>query len=241
MSMKLTVNIDHVATIREARGEIEPDPVIAAGICELAGAEGIVSHLREDRRHVNDRDVRLLREVVRTKFDLEMAATDEMIKIALDILPDLVTLVPEKREEVTTEGGLNLKSNFEQLKEATEKLHSKDIDVSLFIDPEPSNIDLSIEIGADIIEIHTGKYANTFDESEQIKELSKIGSISRMASETGLIVTAGHGLNYYNIFPLLNIPEIREVSIGHSIISKAVFTGLHKAVEDMVNILRGNY
>lgn len=241
MSMKLTVNIDHIATIREARGEIEPDPVIAAGICELAGAEGIVSHLREDRRHVNDRDVRLLREVIRTKFDLEMAATDEMIKIALDILPDLVTLVPEKREEVTTEGGLNLQSNFTQLKEATEKLHSKDIDVSFFIDPEPSNIDLSIEIGADIIEIHTGKYANTVNESEQIKELSKIGSIARMASEVGLIVTAGHGLNYCNIFPLLNIPEIREVSIGHSIISRAVFTGLHKAVEDMVKILRGNY
>jgi len=241
MSMKLTVNIDHVATIREARGEIEPDPVIAAGICELAGAEGIVSHLREDRRHVNDRDVRLLREVIRTKFDLEMAATDEMVGIALDILPDLVTLVPEKREEVTTEGGLNLKSGFEQLKEATEKLHSKDIDVSLFIDPEPSNIDLSIEIGADIIEIHTGKYANTVNEKEQIKELSKIGSIAKMASEVGLIVTAGHGLNYFNIFPLLNIPEIREVSIGHSIISRAVFTGLHNAVEDMVRILRGNY
>lgn len=239
--MKLTVNIDHVATIREARGEIEPDPVIAAGICELAGAEGIVSHLREDRRHVNDRDVRLLREVIRTKFDLEMAATNEMVDIALDILPDLVTLVPEKREEVTTEGGLNLKSNFEQLKDATEKLHTKDINVSLFIDPEPSNIDLSIEIGADLIEIHTGKYANTVNETEQIKELSKIGSIARMASEVGLIVTAGHGLNYFNIFPLLNIPEIREVSIGHSIISRAVFTGLHKAVEDMVRILRGNY
>jgi pyridoxine 5-phosphate synthase len=239
--MKLTVNIDHVATIREARGEIEPDPVIAAGICELAGAEGIVSHLREDRRHVNDRDVKLLREVVRTKFDLEMAATEEMINIALDVLPDLVTLVPEKREEVTTEGGLNLKANFDKLKEAIEKLHSKDVNVSLFIDPEPSNIDLSVELSADIIEIHTGKYSNTISESEQIKELSKIGSISRMAAEMGLTVTAGHGLNYYNIFPLLNIPEIREVSIGHSIISRAVFTGLHKAVEDMVKILRGIY
>lgn len=239
MSMKLTVNIDHVATIREARGEIEPDPVIAAGICELAGAEGIVSHLREDRRHVNDRDVKLLREVVRTKFDLEMAATEEMINIALDVLPDLVTLVPEKREEVTTEGGLNLKANFDKLKEAIERLHSKDVNVSLFIDPEPYNIDLSVELSADIIEIHTGKYSNTISESEQIKELSKIGSIARMASEMGLIVTAGHGLNYYNIIPLLNIPEIREVSIGHSIISRAVFTGLHKAVEDMVKILRG--
>ena len=238
MSIKLTVNIDHIATIREARGEIEPDPVIAAGICELAGAEGIVSHLREDRRHVNDRDVKLLREVVRTKFDLEMAATEEMINIALDVIPDLVTLVPEKREELTTEGGLNLKSNFDKLKEAIEKLHSKDVYVSLFIDPEPSNIDLSVELSADIIEIHTGKYSNSISESEQINELSKIGSIARMAAEMGLIVTAGHGLNYYNIIPLLNIPEIREVSIGHSIISRAVFTGLHKAVEDMVKILR---
>jgi pyridoxine 5-phosphate synthase len=236
--MKLTVNIDHIATLREARGEIEPDPVIAAGICELAGAEGIVSHLREDRRHVNDRDVKLLREVVRTKFDLEMAATEEMINIALDVIPDLVTLVPEKREELTTEGGLNLKSNFDKLKEAIEKLHSKDVYVSLFIDPEPSNIDLSVELSADIIEIHTGKYSNSISESEQINELSKIGSIARMAAEMGLIVTAGHGLNYYNIIPLLNIPEIREVSIGHSIISRAVFTGLHKAVEDMVKILR---
>lgn len=241
MSMKLTVNIDHIATIREARGEIEPDPVTAAGISELAGAEGIVSHLREDRRHVNDRDVKLLREIVKTKFDLEMAATEEMVNIALDILPDLVTLVPEKREEVTTEGGLNLKANFDKLQEAIQKLHSKDIDVSLFIDPEPANIDLSVELNADIIEIHTGKYSNTINESEQIKELSKIGSVARMAAEMGLIVTAGHGINYYNIFPLLNIPEIREVSIGHSIISRAVFTGLHKAVEDMVKILRGIY
>jgi len=240
MSIKLTVNVDHIATIREARGEIEPDPVIAAGICELAGAEGIVSHLREDRRHVNDRDVRMLREVVRTKFDLEMAATDEMLGIALDILPDLVTLVPEKREELTTEGGLDLKRYFDHLNQAIDKLHSKDIAVSLFIDPEPYNLDLAVELDADIIELHTGKYSNTISEEENIKELSKIGSVARMAAEMGLIVTAGHGLNYNNIFPFLNIPEIKEVSIGHSIIARAVFTGLHKAVEDMVNILRGH-
>ncbi len=235
--MRLSVNVDHIATIREARGEIEPDPVIAAGICELAGAEGIVCHLREDRRHINDRDVKLLREVVKTKFDLEMAATEEMIRIASEVLPDLVTLVPENRMELTTEGGLDLRKNKSYLQNVVKELHSKDILVSLFIDPEPDNIDKSIEIGADIIEIHTGKYANAVGEKEQINELSKIGTVARMAAELGLVVTAGHGLNYYNIIPFLNISEIQEVSIGHSIISRAVFTGLHKAVEDMVKIL----
>jgi pyridoxine 5-phosphate synthase len=238
--MKLSVNIDHVATIREARGEMEPDPVIAAGICELAGAEGIVCHLREDRRHINDRDVRLLREVIRTKFDLEMAATDEMVGIACEVLPELVTLVPENRMELTTEGGLNISANKSRLRDVISTLHEKDIKVSVFIDPEPKNIDNAVEIGADIIEIHTGKYANAVDEHEQIKELSKIGSIANMASEMGLIVTGGHGLNYNNIFPFLNIKEIREVSIGHAIISRAVFTGLQKAVEDMIRILEKN-
>jgi len=237
--IKLSVNIDHIATLREARGEIEPDPVIACGICELAGAEGIVGHLREDRRHINDRDVRILREVVRTKFDLEMAPTDEMVKIALEILPDMVTLVPEKREELTTEGGLKISSYKGYLENIIDEFHSKDILVSLFIDAEPANIDLCVEVGTDIIEIHTGKFANSIEEKSQINELSKIGSVARMASEMGLVVTAGHGLNYNNVFPLLNIPEIREVSIGHSIISRAVFTGLHQAVNDMVKILQG--
>lgn len=236
--MRLSVNIDHIATLREARGEIEPDPVIAAGMSELAGAEGIVCHLREDRRHINDRDVRLLREVVKTKFDLEMAPTDEMLGIAKEILPDLVTLVPEKREELTTEGGLNIDSNRSKLERVINELHSKDILVSLFIDPVPENIDHSIEVGADIIEIHTGKYANAIDEKEQINELSKIGALARMGAEMGLIVTAGHGLNYYNIFPFLNIEEIQEVSIGHAIMSRAIYSGLSKAVEDMVRILR---
>jgi pyridoxine 5-phosphate synthase len=236
--MKLSVNIDHIATIREARGEIEPDPVIAAGICELSGADGIVCHLREDRRHINDRDVKLLREVVRTKFDLEMAPTDEMLGIAKEILPDLVTLVPEKREELTTEGGLNIEANRTRLEKVINELHSKDILVSLFIDPLPENVDKALEVGADILEIHTGKYANTIEEREQINELSKIVVVARMGTELGLTITAGHGLNYFNIFPLLNIEEIKEVSIGHSIISKAVFTGLSKAVEDMVRILR---
>lgn len=239
--MKLAVNIDHVATLREARGENEPDPVIAAGICELAGAEGIVCHLREDRRHINDRDLNLLRQVVQTKLDLEMAATDEMLKIAIETLPDLVTLVPEKRQELTTEGGLNISSDKERFGKIISELHSKDILVSLFIDPEPSSVDDAVELNADIIEIHTGKYANMTNEKDKLKELAKIAAISRMASEQGLIVTAGHGLNYFNVIPVINIPEIMEISIGHSIISRAVFTGLAKAVKDMIQLFPKNY
>ncbi|MDQ3194237.1 MAG: pyridoxine 5'-phosphate synthase [Bacteroidota bacterium] len=235
--MRLAVNIDHVATLREARGGREPDPVIAAGICELSGAEGIVCHLREDRRHINDRDLKLLREVVQTKLDLEMAATDEMLKIAIETLPEIVTLVPEKRQELTTEGGLNVASDMSRFKNIIKQLHSKDILVSLFIDPEPANVDMAVELNADIIEIHTGAYANMTTEKDKIKELSKISTISRIASEQGLIVTAGHGLNYTNVFPIINIPEIQEISIGHSIMARAVYSGLHKAVEDMVNIL----
>jgi len=239
--MKLSINVDHVATLREARGENEPDPVVAAGICELAGADGIVCHLREDRRHINDRDVRLLREVVNTKLDLEMAGTDEMVKIAIEILPDLVTLVPEKRQELTTEGGLDLNSDNSRLSDVIKELHSKDIKVSLFIDPNPAAVDKAIELNAEIIELHTGRFANMRTEKDVLLELSRIGAVARMASEQGIIVTAGHGLNYSNIFPIVNIPEIQEVSIGHSIISRAVFTGLHKAVEEMIRIIRKNY
>lgn len=238
--MKLAVNIDHIATLREARGENEPDPVIAAGICELSGAEGIVCHLREDRRHINDRDLKLIREVVKTKLDLEMAATDEMLKIAVETLPEIVTLVPEKRQELTTEGGLNIASDKSRFENIIKELHKKDILVSLFIDPDPRNVDLAFEVNADIIEIHTGKYANMRTEKDLISELSKIVITSRMASEQGLIVTAGHGLNYSNVLPIVNITEIREISIGHAIISRAVFTGLHKAVEDMVRLLDRN-
>lgn len=238
--MKLAVNIDHIATLRQARGGKEPDPVIAAGICELAGVDGIVCHLREDRRHINDRDVKFLREIVKTKFDLEMAATDEMVKIACEIKPELVTLVPEKREELTTEGGLDVKHNKAKLENVIDKMHNNGILVSLFIDPDPENVDRCIELRADIIEIHTGKYANTDNRKDQIIELSKVASISRMAAEMGLIVTAGHGLNYQNIFPFLNIKEIEEVSIGHSIISRAVFTGLTQAVKDMLLIMQSS-
>lgn len=240
--MRLAINIDHVATLREARGELEPDPVTAAGICELAGAEGIVCHLREDRRHINDRDLRLLKETVQSKLDLEMAATDEMLRIAIETLPEIVTLVPEKRSELTTEGGLNLAAGKEMYKEFIKELKSKDILVSLFIDPDPANVDHAVELSADIIEIHTGKYANMRTEKDILTELSKISVISTMAAEQGLIVTAGHGLNYRNIMPIVNIPEIQEVSIGHSVISRAVFTGLDKAVRDMLQLVRNkNY
>lgn len=235
--MKLAINIDHVATLRQARGGNEPDPAIAAGICEIAGAEGIVCHLREDRRHINDRDLRLLREIVQTKLDLEMAATDEMVKIACDTKPDLVTFVPENREELTTEGGLNLMSSSSKLKKAIDKIKENDIRVSLFIDPLPEMLDKSVELGADVIEIHTGTYANLKSNEEILKELTKIGTISRLATEMGIEVTAGHGLNYVNILPMLNIPEIVEVSIGHSIISRAVFTGLENAVKEMKQII----
>ncbi len=239
--MKLAVNIDHIATVREARGEVEPEPVIAAGICELAGAEGIVCHLREDRRHINDRDVRLLREVIRTKMNFEMAATEEMVKIACEVLPDIVTLVPEKREEVTTEGGLNIIASKSKIKNAISKIHDKDIKVSVFIEPELDNLDEALEVGADIVEIHTGKYSNLTNEQEIVRELSKIGAFAIQAQELGLAVSIGHGLNYYNVFPFLNMPEITEANIGHSIISRALYSGLHKAVEDMVKIIGGRH
>jgi pyridoxine 5-phosphate synthase len=236
--MRLCINIDHIATIRQARREAEPDPLIAAGICELAGADGIVCHLREDRRHINDRDVRLLKEVVKTKYDLEMAATDEMLNIACSLKPDMVTLVPEKREEVTTEGGLDIASAKQKLSTAIDKIHDAGIRVSVFVEPQPVNVDLSLEIGADMIEIHTGQYALKRHEKDIINELEKIRIVAQMAKELGLGVNAGHGLNYINIVPIANITDIDEVSIGHCIISRAVFTGLHKAVADMISIIR---
>jgi len=236
--MRLCINIDHIATLRQARRESEPDPVTAAGICELAGADGIVCHLREDRRHIIDRDLRLLKEVVKTKLDLEMAATDEMIKIACLVKPDMATLVPEKREEVTTEGGLSIGAAKEKISNAVDSIKEAGVKVSVFIDPQPENVDLALEIGADMIEIHTGRYANAKKISDKIIELEKIRQIALMAKELGIRVNAGHGLNYLNILPIANIEDIEEVSIGHSIISRALFTGLQKAVEDMLALIR---
>ncbi|MBU3741175.1 MAG: pyridoxine 5'-phosphate synthase [Candidatus Kapabacteria bacterium] len=235
--MRLAVNIDHIATVREARGGIEPDPVHAAVIAELAGAEGIVCHLREDRRHVNDRDVRVLREVVSTKLDLEMAATGEIIAFALDVLPDLVTIVPEKREELTTEGGLDVAANVRFYTDLVSAMHDKRIDVSYFIDPDLHQVEAAARCGANIIELHTGTYANSRSRAEAEAELTRLRLAAEAASEAGLIVTAGHGLDRRNIAPICRIPQIEEVSIGHALISRAMFVGMKGAVEEMLDTI----
>ena len=236
--MRLCINIDHVATLRQARREEEPDPVLAAGICELAGADGIVCHLREDRRHIIDRDVRLLKDTVKTKLDLEMAATDEMVKIACEIKPYMVTLVPEKRQELTTEGGLDLRAMEMKVSPAIDKLKDSGIKVSVFIEPQPESVDMALEVGSDMIEIHTGKYALIKEYNERILELDKIRQSAKIAKELGLGINAGHGLNYLNIVPIANMEDIDEISIGHSIIARAVFVGLHQAVKEMIEIIR---
>jgi pyridoxine 5-phosphate synthase len=236
--MRLTVNIDHIATLREARGGVEPDPVTAAHLCEFAGAEGIVCHLREDRRHINDRDLRLLRETVKTKLDLEMAATEEIVKIAIETLPELATLVPEKRQELTTEGGLDVRGHRHFLRDAIRELQKHDIAVSLFVDPVPEQIEACKDIGANKIEIHTGEYANARNEREQGEFLETIRRAATLASELGLGVNAGHGLNYINIKPIKSISLIEEVSIGHALIARAVFVGLEKAVKEMVDLVK---
>lgn len=235
--MRLAVNIDHIATVREARGGIEPDPVHAAVIAELAGAHGIVCHLREDRRHVNDRDVRVLREVVTTKLDLEMAATDEIIAIALDVLPDLVTIVPEKREELTTEGGLDVASNVHFYTDLVGAMHDKRIDVSYFIDPDPMQVEAAARCGADIIELHTGTYANARTKAEAASELVRLRTAAEIAAQAGLIVTAGHGLDARNISPICLIPQIEEVSVGHALIARALFVGMEGAVKEMLTAI----
>jgi len=235
--MRLSINIDHVATLREARGGREPDPVTAAHLCELAGAEGIVCHLREDRRHINDRDLRLLRETVKTKLDLEMAATDEIVAIATGILPEMATLVPERRQELTTEGGLDVAGNRERLRSVVARLRDRGIAVSLFVDPLPVQIEAAKETGADKIEIHTGAYANAHGEDQQRQQLEGVRTAAHLARTLGLGVNAGHGLNYLNIIPLRSLADIDEVSIGHAVISRAVFVGLERAVKEMLALL----
>lgn len=236
--MRLCINIDHIATLREARGGLEPDPVAAAHVCELAGAHGIVCHLREDRRHINDRDLRLLRETVKTKLDLEMAATEEIVKIAIETLPELATFVPERRQELTTEGGLDVRGHRHHLRDAITEMHRHEIEVSLFIDPVLEQVEAAAEIEADKIEIHTGEYANARSEHEQAELLEVIRTAARRARELGMGVNAGHGLDYLNIIPFRTVEEIEEVSIGHSIISRAVFVGLDRAVREMVELVR---
>ena len=234
---RLAVNIDHVATIRQARGIDEPDPVLAAGIAELAGADGIICHLREDRRHINDRDLNILRRTIKTKLNLEMAAVDEMVDIARSVLPDVATLVPERREELTTEGGLDVKSNPDQYGKVIQRLKEKDILVSLFIDPDPGQIEVAHKVGADIVEIHTGHYSEARSDSEAQERFVRITEAVSLSSELKLGVSAGHGLNYVNIKRFKVLPQVEEYSIGHSIVTRAVFVGIERAVREMIALV----
>jgi len=236
-SILLGVNIDHIATVRNARGTKYPDPVHAAEIAERAGADGITIHLREDRRHIQDRDVRILRETIQTRMNLEMAVTDEMVEIALQTQPEFVCLVPEKREELTTEGGLDVIGQFEKVKSATQKLTKAGIKVSLFIDADREQIDAAKKCGAPFIELHTGHYADATTEADQQDELKKIAAAASYADDQGITVNAGHGLTYHNVAAIAAIPEIYELNIGHSIIGRALFDGLSKAVADMKAIM----
>ena len=234
---RLSVNVDHVATIREARKIKEPDPVTAAALAELAGADGIIVHLREDRRHIKDRDLRLLRETVKTKLILEMAATEEMVRIALDVKPEMVTLVPEKREELTTEGGLDINMNKEHVRESVLMLQEKGILVSLFVDPDIDQIKAAHKVSSDYVEIHTGRFCEAYDRTEQEGELERILTSVKMASKLKLGINAGHGLNYQNIKTLIGIEEIEEFSIGHSIVSRALLVGIDRAVREMIELI----
>jgi pyridoxine 5-phosphate synthase len=232
-SIYLGVNIDHIATLRNARGTQYPDPVHAAEIAERAGADGITIHLREDRRHILDLDVKILRETIQTRMNLEMAVTDEMIAIAIDTKPEYVCLVPEKREELTTEGGLDVVGQLEKIKAATNKLSDAGIKVSLFIDADREQIMAAKECGAPFVELHTGQYAEAKSDEDKQNELKKIAAGASYAHGLGITVNAGHGLTYHNVTPIAAIPEIFELNIGHSIIGRAAFDGLHKAVGDM--------
>jgi pyridoxine 5-phosphate synthase len=237
---RLSVNIDHIATLRQARLGNEPDPVAAAAIVELAGADGITVHLREDRRHIQDRDLRILRETVKTKLNLEMAATDEMIKIAIDTKPDVVTLVPERRAELTTEGGLDVALHKDDLSKRVAQLKEGGVTVSIFVNPDLDQVKAAHRVGADYVEIHTGRYADALNKREEGREFEMILDAVKAASRLKLGINAGHGLNYTNIKRIMRISEIGEFSIGHSIISRAVLVGLERAVRDMVELVKVN-
>lgn len=235
---KLAINVDHVATIRQARGINEPDPVSAAAICELAGASGIVVHLREDRRHMQDRDVYLLRQTIKTKLNLEMGANKDIIKIALQVKPDLITLVPEKRQELTTEGGLDVAGQQKKIGKVIEKMTAANIPVSIFADPDPKQLAAAQQVGATFVELHTGKYCDVIGESNREHEFQLLQEAAEAASQMGLRVFAGHGLNYQNTAPIAALDTIEELSIGHAIIARAVFIGLDQAVKEMLAIIR---
>lgn len=243
---RLGVNIDHVATLRQVRGTTYPEPVTAAAIAELAGADQITIHLREDRRHIVDRDLPLLRETVQTRLNLEMAATEEMFEIAARVKPDMITLVPERPEEQTTEGGLDVIKNRESLKEYINRLHDLGVYINLFVDPDPDQLAASAELGVELVEIHTGDYCDAnqaftnksfpskFDRQTELNRLKKA---ARVAHSLGLIVAAGHGLDYKNVLDVAAIPQFEEFNIGHAIISRAVFVGLERAVREMIQAL----
>ena len=236
--VRLGVNVDHIATLREARKGKLPDPIAAAVLAEMAGAHGIVCHLREDRRHIKDKDLYLLKEIVKTHLNMEMAPTDEMVKIATEVVPDMVTLVPERREEVTTEGGLDVISNFEYLQEAITILRANNIVVSLFIDPDINQIKAAVRVKADYVELHTGNYADAESLHRVNDEMERIRSMAVAANKLGLGVSAGHGLNYQNVREIASIPQVEELNIGHAIIARAAMTGLERAVKDMLDLMK---
>lgn len=234
---RLGVNVDHVATVRQARLAAYPDPVAAAALAELGGAEQITIHLREDRRHIQDRDLRILRQTCKTLLNLEMAATEEMVGIALDVRPDLVTLVPEKRQELTTEGGLDVAGGRDHLQSVVRQLHAGGIEVSVFIDPDLHQVEAAHAIGADRVELHTGTYCER-PHRERAPELERLVRASAAAKRAGLGVAGGHGLNYENVIPVAAIPEMEELNIGHAIVARAVLVGMERAVRDMVEAIR---
>jgi len=235
--MKLAVNVDHFATIREARRSNEPEPVLAALLAEQAGAEGIVCHIRGDRRHIKERDLYLLKQAIKTKLNIEMAATEEMKKIALDVSPEVVSLVPEREEELTTEGGLDVISNAQQLGPHIQELQKAGIKVSIFVDPDLKQITTCQKLGVDLIEINTGKYSDLKPGEERQRALDEIKKVSSHGYHLGLEIHAGHGLDYKNIRPIIEIPEIRELSIGFSIVARAAIVGVDFAVREMINLM----
>ena len=235
---RLGVNIDHVATLRQARGGQEPDPIWAAVLAELGGADGITVHLREDRRHIQDRDLRLLRQTVQVRLNLELAADPSIITLAIELRPDQVTLVPERREELTTEGGLDLVNQHSRISEAVDRCRQAGLEIALFLDPEPAQIEAALDLGVDAIELHTGRYANSREGMPRHAELKALRSAAETIVAAGLELHAGHGLNYRNVPPVAQLNRMAELNIGHSIISRALFVGMERAVREMITLHR---
>jgi len=233
--IRLGVNIDHVATLRNARAEAEPEPITAVSFAELGGADQITVHLREDRRHINDRDLRMIKQMIHVDLNLEMAATQEMVEIAQEIMPQQVTLVPENREEITTEGGIDLMSHKRKYKKVVNQLQDSGLSVALFLDPDLEMLPIAIELGAEAVELHTGRYALSVNCQEKDSNLTSLSSCAELGERLGLVMNAGHGLNYANVHSVAKIPQINELNIGHSIISRSIWCGLENAVREMKN------